>query len=197
MKKIRLTEEQARGFYAVHKERPFYGDLVKFMTSGPVVVSVLEGQNAIAAHRDLLGPDELRGGAGGHDPRRFRHQHRAQRRPRLGRGGDGARGDRLLLQRVRDPGAGGGAALRVGPGGGSGGAVAPRGAGGRCGPVGLGVGAGHEEDQAHVGQHQPDIVIAQCACHGNPPGVSREARRPLLRRAIHTFFRTFHETLER
>jgi nucleoside-diphosphate kinase len=56
MKKIRLSEPLARGFYAVHKERPFYQDLVKFMTSGPVVVSVLEGPNAIAAHRDLLGP---------------------------------------------------------------------------------------------------------------------------------------------
>jgi nucleoside-diphosphate kinase len=56
MKKIRLSEELAQGFYAVHKERPFYGELVKFMTSGPVVVSVLEGPNAIAAHRDLLGP---------------------------------------------------------------------------------------------------------------------------------------------
>jgi nucleoside-diphosphate kinase len=56
LKKIRLTAEIARGFYAVHKERPFYGDLVKFMTSGPVVVSVLEGPNAVAAHRDLLGP---------------------------------------------------------------------------------------------------------------------------------------------
>lgn len=56
LKKMQLTELQARGFYAVHKERPFYGDLVKFMTSGPIVVSVLEGPNAIAAHRDLLGP---------------------------------------------------------------------------------------------------------------------------------------------
>ena len=56
MKKIQLTQELAEGFYAVHKERPFFGDLVKFMTSGPVVVSVLEGPNAIAAHRDLLGP---------------------------------------------------------------------------------------------------------------------------------------------
>jgi len=56
MKKTRLTEELARGFYAVHKERPFYGELVAFMTSGPVVVSVLEGPNAIQAHRDLLGP---------------------------------------------------------------------------------------------------------------------------------------------
>ena len=56
MKKLRLTEELAKGFYAVHKERPFYGELVAFMTSGPVVISVLEGDNAIQAHRDLLGP---------------------------------------------------------------------------------------------------------------------------------------------
>ncbi len=56
MKRIQLSETLAQGFYAVHKERPFYGDLVKFMTSGPVVVSVLEGENAIQAHRDLLGP---------------------------------------------------------------------------------------------------------------------------------------------
>ena len=56
VKKIQLTERQAQGFYAVHKERPFFNDLVTFMTSGPVVVSVLEGPNAIAKHRDLLGP---------------------------------------------------------------------------------------------------------------------------------------------
>jgi nucleoside-diphosphate kinase len=56
LKKIQLTQELAQGFYVVHKERPFYGELVAFMTSGPVVVSVLEGPNAIAAHRDLLGP---------------------------------------------------------------------------------------------------------------------------------------------
>ncbi len=56
LKKIRLTEEDARGFYAVHKERPFYGDLVKFMTSGPVVVAILEGEDAIKKWRDLMGP---------------------------------------------------------------------------------------------------------------------------------------------
>jgi nucleoside-diphosphate kinase len=56
MKKMRLSKEMAEGFYAVHKERPFYAELVAFMTSGPVVVSVLQGENAIAAHRDLLGP---------------------------------------------------------------------------------------------------------------------------------------------
>ncbi len=52
---MHLSEEQAGEFYAVHKERPFYGDLVSFMTSGPVIVQVLEGENAIAAHRDVMG----------------------------------------------------------------------------------------------------------------------------------------------
>jgi nucleoside-diphosphate kinase len=56
IKALRLTEEDARGFYAVHKERPFYADLVKFMTSGPIIVSVLEGEGAIAKNRELMGP---------------------------------------------------------------------------------------------------------------------------------------------
>jgi nucleoside-diphosphate kinase len=55
LKMVQLTEEQARGFYAVHKERPFYGELVAFMTSGPVVVSALEGDDAIARYRELMG----------------------------------------------------------------------------------------------------------------------------------------------
>lgn len=50
-----LSKEQAEGFYAEHKERPFFGALVGFMTSGPVVVQVLEGENAIALNRDLMG----------------------------------------------------------------------------------------------------------------------------------------------
>jgi nucleoside-diphosphate kinase len=54
-KRIRMTREQAGTFYAVHKERPFFGELVDFMTSGPVVVQVLEGENAIAVYRDLMG----------------------------------------------------------------------------------------------------------------------------------------------
>ena len=54
-KMIHLSDEQAGGFYAEHKERPFYKDLVAFMTSGPVVVSVLEGENAIALNRELMG----------------------------------------------------------------------------------------------------------------------------------------------
>ncbi len=54
-KRIRMTRDQAETFYAVHKERPFYGELVAFMTSGPVVVQVLEGENAIARHREVMG----------------------------------------------------------------------------------------------------------------------------------------------
>ena len=54
-KRIRMTREQAQGFYAVHKERPFYGELVEFMISGPVVVQVLEGENAVAKTRELMG----------------------------------------------------------------------------------------------------------------------------------------------
>ena len=56
MKRMQLTEQVAQGFYAVHKERPFFGDLVAFMTSGPVVVVCLEGQGAIKKWRDLMGP---------------------------------------------------------------------------------------------------------------------------------------------
>jgi nucleoside-diphosphate kinase len=56
MKKIQLSESSAQGFYAVHKERPFFGDLVRFMTSGPVVALVLEGEGAIKKWRDLMGP---------------------------------------------------------------------------------------------------------------------------------------------
>ena len=54
-KKIHLTKEQAEQFYSVHKERPFYDDLVQFMTSGPVVVQVLEGDNAVLRNRELMG----------------------------------------------------------------------------------------------------------------------------------------------
>lgn len=54
-KRIHMTTHQAQTFYAVHKERPFFGELVEFMTSGPVVVQVLEGDNAIAHYRDVMG----------------------------------------------------------------------------------------------------------------------------------------------
>jgi nucleoside-diphosphate kinase len=54
-KMLRLTKERAEGFYAVHKERPFFKDLVSYMTSGPVVVQVLEGEGAIAKNREIMG----------------------------------------------------------------------------------------------------------------------------------------------
>ena len=52
---MHLTKEQAQGFYAVHKERPFYNDLVSYMTSGPVVVQVLQGESAVAKNREIMG----------------------------------------------------------------------------------------------------------------------------------------------
>ncbi len=54
-KRIQMTREQAEGFYAVHKERPFFGELCDFMTSGPVVVQVLEGEDAVKRNRDVMG----------------------------------------------------------------------------------------------------------------------------------------------
>ena len=54
-KRVRITKEQAQRFYGVHKDRPFFGELVEFMTSGPVVVQVLEGEGAIAKYREVMG----------------------------------------------------------------------------------------------------------------------------------------------
>lgn len=54
-KRVQMTREQAETFYAVHKERPFFGELVTFMVSGPVVVQVLEGDNAVVAYREVMG----------------------------------------------------------------------------------------------------------------------------------------------
>ncbi len=64
-KRIHMTREQAEGFYAVHKERPFFGELVDFMSSEPVVVQVLEGENAVAKNREVMGatnPEEADAG---------------------------------------------------------------------------------------------------------------------------------------
>lgn len=52
---VHLTQAQAEGFYAVHRERPFFKDLVKYMSSGPIIAQVLEGENAVAKHRELMG----------------------------------------------------------------------------------------------------------------------------------------------
>jgi nucleoside-diphosphate kinase len=60
-----LSQRQAEGFYAVHRERPFFRDLVKFMTSGPVLVQVLEGENAIARNRELMGATDPKKAAKG------------------------------------------------------------------------------------------------------------------------------------
>ena len=65
LKKLRLSQEQAEGFYAVHRARPFFKDLVAFMTSGPVVVSVLEGEGAIARNREIMGPTDSKKAAKG------------------------------------------------------------------------------------------------------------------------------------
>lgn len=71
MKMIRLTREQAEGFYAVHRERPFFKDLVNYMISGPVIVSVLEGDNAIARYRELMGATDPAKAAEGTIRKRF------------------------------------------------------------------------------------------------------------------------------
>ena len=65
-KRIKLSQEQAESFYSVHKDRPFYNDLVNFMMSGPVVVQVLEGENAVKVNRDTMGatnPEEAEEGS--------------------------------------------------------------------------------------------------------------------------------------
>ena len=64
-KRIRLTKGQAEGFYAVHKERPFFNGLVEFMCSGPVVVQVLEGENAVAKNREVMGATDPKKAAPG------------------------------------------------------------------------------------------------------------------------------------
>ena len=70
-KRIWLSDGQAEGFYAVHRERPFFGDLVKFMTSGPVVVQVLEADNAVAKYRDVMGATNPANAAEGTIRKRF------------------------------------------------------------------------------------------------------------------------------
>lgn len=65
MKMMHLSRPQAQGFYAVHKERPFFGELVEFMTRSPVVVMALEGENAIAKYRDVMGATDPKKAAEG------------------------------------------------------------------------------------------------------------------------------------
>ncbi|MHB9074333.1 MAG: nucleoside-diphosphate kinase [Desulfobaccales bacterium] len=65
MKMLHLSLDQARAFYAVHKERPFYDSLTKFMSSGPIVAMILQGENAIQVNRDLMGATDYRKAAAG------------------------------------------------------------------------------------------------------------------------------------
>ncbi len=65
LKRLRLTPERAKAFYAVHKERPFYSSLVEFMSSGPVIVQVLEGENAITRNREIMGATDPANAAAG------------------------------------------------------------------------------------------------------------------------------------
>jgi nucleoside-diphosphate kinase len=62
---VRLSQAEAEGFYAVHRERPFFKDLVRYMTSGPIMVQVLEGENAIAKNRDIMGATDPKKAAPG------------------------------------------------------------------------------------------------------------------------------------
>jgi nucleoside-diphosphate kinase len=71
MKMIHMTKEQAKGFYAVHRERPFFESLTDFMSSGPVVVMVLEAENVIARYRDLMGATNYKEAAEGTIRREF------------------------------------------------------------------------------------------------------------------------------
>ena len=83
---LHLSKEQAEGFYAVHKERPFYNDLVKYMRSGPVVVQVLEGESAVSKHREIMGatnPDDA-------DPGTIRKDFAASIEENVVHGSDGA-----------------------------------------------------------------------------------------------------------
>jgi len=65
LKKLELTQQQAEGFYAVHRERPFFSSLISYMTSGPVLVSVLEGEDAIKKNRELMGATNPKDAAAG------------------------------------------------------------------------------------------------------------------------------------
>ncbi len=78
-----LSKAQAEGFYAVHKARPFFNDLVTYMISGPVVLQVLEGDNAVARNREIMGATDPKESDGGHHSRGSGRKHRGQHRARF------------------------------------------------------------------------------------------------------------------
>ena len=101
-KRVRITKDQAETFYAVHKARPFFGELVDFMISGPVVVQVLEGDNAIAKYRDIMGATDPAKAAAEHHPQGPRQVDRRELGARLGRARHRGEGNRAVLFRQRD-----------------------------------------------------------------------------------------------
>lgn len=102
-KRIHMTREQAEGFYAVHKERPFFGELVEFMMSEPVVVQVLEGEDAVTRNRDIMGATTPPTRPG-HDPQGTGALDRREHRPRFGQRRKRRDRNRLLLQAGRNRG---------------------------------------------------------------------------------------------
>ena len=92
-----LSRAEAEGFYAVHRERPFFKALVDFMISGPVMIQVLEGENAIAKNRELMGATDPKKAEKGTIRADFAESIDAKRRARLRRSGNGGCGNRLLL----------------------------------------------------------------------------------------------------
>ena len=82
-RRAQLTPAQAEAFYAVHKERPFFRGLVEFMTSGPVVVQVLEGENAVARNREVMGATDPAKASSRYDPQPIRGEYRGEFRARI------------------------------------------------------------------------------------------------------------------
>ncbi len=101
MKMVRLSKQQAEGFYDVHRERPFFAGLVTFMTEGPVVVLALERENAIKHWRDVMGATNPANAAEGTIRKAVRQEYRAQCRARVGRARNCRGGNPILFQHVR------------------------------------------------------------------------------------------------
>ena len=96
---LQLTQRQAEGFYAVHRERPFFRDLCAYMTSGPVMVQVLEGESAVQRHRDIMGATDPKKAAPGTIRADLATEHRGERRARFRQRRERGARDRLLLRR--------------------------------------------------------------------------------------------------
>ena len=101
-KRVWMSRRQAEGFYAVHRGRPFFDELCESMSSGPVVVQVLEGENAIAKNREVMGATNPANAAPRHHPQGFRGIDRGELGPRFRRAGNGGSGDPLFLLGHRD-----------------------------------------------------------------------------------------------